>query len=469
MRLLPSFWASLILLIFPMQNVSADFSYLEELKGQNKYVDYFMPAYDTPEDGWAMITDMCGPVGSWDHEIVIPYSDQPQDRDLARVKGLKGCIHIKGELGPNGELPELDGKVNATHSNRGTVVRGGLFVENLKTTGVGIPDNKHFAVMRNMNMSNWQGHAFITTAGNKQMYLELLDSYLGYGGANHAAYISNIAFANIQRNVFESPGKMHALRVMAQKSIIRGNKICNIQCNGTVLERTQKNGKVYKMSGMASLEAYVNGEHIVEDNEIVYHRSHNGRAVGAVNFRWRNGMNTVDRLRDGDYYKSIVWGTKEFNDPETWDGPMLKTVFRNNKITCYGVKPCYAFNIQSTYPYIHDAETRRLKKWIKENQFTTFQQVLDNSHPSWHGSFRLMTDKFRDIFIRNGAGSIPNKVPFPVSEGWKQKAQVTLDGNTGNYELLVRPVKKVSWCNGEVKGGECVNQRYYRQAEVVIK
>ncbi len=428
-----------------------------------------MPAYDSPEDGWAMITKMCGPVGSWDHEIVIPYSVRPHEGKLVRVKGLKGCIHIKGKLGPNGELPEIDGKVNATRNSKKTVVHGGLFVENLKTKGVGIPNNKHFTVMRNMHMSNWQGHAFITSAGNKHMYLELLDSYLGYGTANHAAYIDNISFANIQRNVFESPGKMHALRVIAQKSIIRGNKICNIQCDGTVLERTNRNGKAYKMSGMASLEVYVNGEHIVENNEIVYHRSDKSRSLKAVNFRWRNELNTVDRLRDGDYYKPIVWGTKEFNNPETWNGPMLKSIFRNNKITCYGVKPCHAFKINSTYPYIHDAATRQLKAWMKENQFTIFQQMLDNSHPSWHGSFHLMTDKFRDAFISHNARNIPNKVPFAVSEGWKQKAHVTLDGNTGNYDLLVNPVKKVNWCNGEVKDGKCVNQQYFRQAEIVIK
>lgn len=457
--------ALLLVLLLAAGQASADYTQLEELKGYSRSLGYAMPAYDSPADGWEMIKKMCGPVGRWDHEISVPYSPTPYDSDLLKVKHLKGCVHIKGELGPNGELPAIAGGVGATRGYKGKLQPGGVFVENLKVTSVGVPNNKYFLVMHNMHFSNWPNHAFITSGGNKHMYLELLDSYLGFGNNNHAAYIDNIAFANIQRNLFESPGRMHAFRSIAQKSLIKNNTFCNIQCDGTVLRHPK--GRL--MSGMAPLEIYTNGEHLLEDNTIVYHRATKSSARAAANFRGREGINTLDRFREGDHYKYLVWGTPEYNNPQTWAGPMLDTRVKNLKITCYGVPPCHAWNIKSTYPYLHDRPKAKLLAWFKENRFRTWEQVLANSHPSWHGTLNLMTDSYkRRVLIQSGEG-LPNKIPFPVPEGWQQKARITFENVTGNFEQLYAPVSETGgvWCAGAVEGEHCKNQQYFRQATVV--
>lgn len=467
MRLLTLCRIGMVLLALSFHQAYADYTQLGELKGYSRSLGYEMPAYDTPEDGWDMITRMCGQVGRWDHEITIPYSTEPHDRSIVKVKKLRGCVHIKGELGPNGERPTIAGGVGSTRGYKGKLQEGGVFVENLNVTSVGVPNNKYFLVMRNMHFANWPNHAFITSGGNKHMYLELLDSYAGFGNNNHAAYIDNIAFANIQRNTFESPGRGHAFRSIAQKSLIKNNTFCNIQCDGTVLRHPK--GRL--MSGMAPLEIYTNGEHIVEDNVIIYNRATKRSARAAANFRGREGINSLDRLREGDHYKYLVWGTPEYDSPATWSGPMLDTQVKNLKVTCHGVPPCNAWNIKSTYPYLNDGPKAKLMAWLKENKFFTWGQVMDNSHPSWHGTLNLMTDKYKALVLLRSGEGLPNKIPFPIPKGWQQKARITFENITGNFEKIYAPISDTDgqWCAGEVEGNSCRNQRYYRQAVVIQK
>lgn len=439
---------------------------LGPLTGITRYEDYPMPAYDSPEEGWAMITEMCGPVGEWDHEFIFPYRAEPYEQ--ISLKNLSGCVHVKGELGPNGEKPTIDGPLNATKSYSGVLTNGGMFVENLDTTAVGVPNDKHFLVMRNLAVHDWTNHAIITSGGNKHMYVELLDSHLSTGNNNHAVYIDNVAYANIQRNIIEAPGKGHALRSVAQKSIIKDNLLCSVYCDGT--PRIFPNGTEYR--GMAPLEVYVNGEHIVDGNEVRYYRPHSNWGVMAASFRNREGINTIDRYRDGDSYNYLVWGTDEYNDPATWETmPMLGTVVTNHKTICQG-EPCYAWHVSSTYPYMHDGPKAQLLAWWKLNKFPDWDTLLNHADLSWHGTLNLMDDAYKARKIADGGRGLPNKIPLPVPDGWQQKARITFENNTGeNMAGLIRPLdyEGGGWCAGEVENGECANQRYYKQAEVVFR
>ena len=177
----------------------AGFTQLGPLHGRDQYAGYYMPRYESAADGWAMIEDMCGPVGEWDHEIVVPYSGSVFE--MPNLK-LDGCVHVKGEPGPNGELPAVS-HLNATRGYKGALRRGGVFFENVKTQAAGVPNDQYFFVLHNTHLEDWGDHAFITSAGAKHLYVEILDSYFGKGRNNHAAYIDNVAFVNAQRNVFE--------------------------------------------------------------------------------------------------------------------------------------------------------------------------------------------------------------------------------------------------------------------------
>lgn len=450
----------------PAPEPEPEYTYLGELKGHGKYKNYFMPRYTSPEDGWAMITEMCGSVGQWDHEIVISY---PGNDETIKAKYMDGCIHIRGETGPNGELPDC--RVNSTKGYYGELRGGGIYYENCKANSVGVPNDQYFLVLHNVHLSGWGSHALITSGGNKHMYVEILDSYMGHGANNHAAYIDNVAFANVQRSVFESPGRGHALRVVAQRSIIRDNEICNVQCDGSVISRLGTNKPAI---GMAPLEFYVNGEHVVEGNRIVYHHKH-GTVPFSVAYRQREGMNTLDRIPVDDRYEYIVWGTSEFNDPATWDFPMLDTVFRDNTIECLNITerfPCYGVGLASTYPYMHDGPKRNLLRWWTANKFPDWPSLLDHAHPSWHGTLNLMTEEYRAKKLADGGRGLPNKVPLPVPPAWQQKARITFERVTGNYRALIHPQggdTDGAWCAGETRNGRCARQIYYTQPEIVIE
>lgn len=464
----------------------SSYTRLGELQGYSRAEGYFMPVYESPEHAWSLIEAMCGPVGSWDHEIVLPYRQEAYSPEEGNFKNLKGCIHVKGELGPNGERPKIseDGYLNATAGYQGQLSRGGIFIENIEANAVGIPNNRYFAVMHNLYLHDWNSHAMITSGGNKHMYVELKDSHLSTGWKNHAVYIDNIAYFYAEGNVIESPGKGHALRSIAARGIIRDNLICSVYCDGTTREIEDK---PYDWAGMAPLEVYVNGEHLVDGNEIRYYRPSNSAALMASTFRMREGFNSLDRYRSGKYiplpegtdsvfegieqYDYLVWGTDEYNDPQTWNFPMLETIVRNHKVICQG-EPCYAWDVRSTYPFIHDKPKAELASWWKENKFPDWNSLLENADPSWRGTLELMSQKWRDNYLKKEGRGLPNKIPFPVPEGWQQKARIVVDGEVEitNGMGLVRERDFNSdggWCLGEIESGLCVNQQYYAQAEIV--
>lgn len=438
------------------------YTFLGAVTGIDNFVDYFMPYIDSPAAGWGMITAMCGDVGSWAREIVVPYVDETPV-DIRANKYEAKCFHIKGEPGPNGELPRVN--IASTHGYRGALRHGGLFVENIRAGAIGVPNDQYFLVLRNVHLSGWGNHALITSGGNKHMYVEIsAGSHFAGGNANHAAYIDNVAFAYVADSVFESPGQGHALRSVAQRSIIERVKACNIQCDGTITN--DKKGR--QRIGMAPLEVYANGAHIVRDVEVVYYRKPN-RTPHAMTLRNREGINTVDRYWDGvsDHYTPLVWGTPHYNDPQTWTFPTLETLFEDIGVTCYGA-PCDAIHVSSTYPYMHDSPKARLLAWWKLNKFPDWESLIAHAHQSWHGTLNLMTPEYRAKKLEDGGRGLPNKVPLPVPEGWQQKATVTLKNVTGNFVNLVRPTGPSGWCAGEMSGGTCQNYEYYNKAEVVV-
>lgn len=446
------------------------YTFLGPLMPAIRFREYPMPAYDSPEDAWAMIAGMCGPVGEWDHEIVIPY-DQTDWEWTVREGSLKGCVHVSGELGPNGELPDATEALNFVHGYKGTLERGGVFIENVKGESIGVPNNRHFLVMRNIHLSDWRGHAFIVSGGAKHLYVELLDSYLVGGNSNHAAYIDNVAYVNIQRNRIEAPGRGHALRSIAQKGIIKDNLLCSVYCDGAYMVKEESGKPVY---GMQPLEVYVNGEHVVEGNEVRYYRPNKSHGYMAATFRWREAFNTLDRYRDGDSYRYLEWGSPEFNDPATWENmPMLETVVRDHTTICQG-EPCVAWDAKSTYPLLNNDMKAAVRAWWRINKFPDWQTLLDHAHPSWHGTLNLMSDAYRDEKIAKEGRGLPSKIPFPIPEGWQQKARLIFDGPLKGENLAgdVRPREFENfqdWCFGEKADGRCVNQRYYWRAEIVYR
>jgi hypothetical protein len=448
----------------PTTTPDAGFTQLGPLQGRDQYAGYYMPRYESAADGWAMIEEMCGPVGEWDHEIVVPYSGSVFE--MPNLK-LDGCVHVKGEPGPNGELPAVS-HLNATHGYKGTLRRGGVFFENVKAQAAGVPNDQYFFVLHNTHLEDWGDHAFITSAGAKHLYVEILDSYFGKGRNNHAAYIDNVAFVNAQRNVFESPGMGHGFRSVAQAGIVKDNLFCNIQCDGTIADHPTRDRKLI---GMAPLELYVNGRYEVENNKVVYYRGYAGAAYGAVNIRQREAINSLDRVPVEGGYQYVVWGTDEFNDPETWGFAPLDIVINGLDVECLGEAPCHAFNVKSTYPFLHDYPKGKLAAWWKANEFTTWQQVLDNADPSWHGTLNLIEDDKRQFLLDRRKPGWPNKIPFPVPDGWQQKSRLILSNVTGNFDTLYDEVVSGDhwWCIGEKADGKCVNQNYYRQAEVIIQ
>lgn len=439
------------------------YTFLGALTGYGPYENYYMPAYDSPEEAWAMITEMCGPLGEWEHEIVIPYQAEPYAEFPVDLKYQNGCRHVRAERGPNGEKQVFLTGANATRGYNGVLRQGGLLLEDMDIKSVGVPNDQYFLVMWNLNIHGWNGHAFITSGGNKHMYLELGNSHLSTGDDNHAAYIDNIAYAYIYNSTIESPGMGVALRVIAQKSWIRDNLLCSVYCDGTT--RLKPNGGEY--AGEAPLEIYTNGEHLVENNETRFYSKKSG--YFAATLRWREGINTLDRYRDGDSYNYLVWGTDEFNDPATWEKiPTLNTVVRNHKTVCQG-SPCFAWTVDSTYPWMHDGPKAKLLAWWKLNKFTEWETLLAHADPSWHGTLNLMSDAAKASYLASEGRGLPNKVPFPVPAGWQQKARITFEGMINeNVEALLRPANEdKGWCVGEIENGECVNQIYYRQAEIV--
>ncbi len=236
-----------------------------------------------------------------------------------------------------------------------------------------VPNDQYFMVMHNVHFSDWGNHAIITSAGAKHLYVEIVDSYMGYGHNNHAAYIDNVAYAHVRNSVFESPGRQHAFRSIAQAGLYVGNTFCNIQCDGTIL--SLPNGR--ELIGAPPLDIYVNGNHTLRDNKVVYYRK-SSSAYQAVNHRTRPAINTLDRYDDGtDQYNYLTWGTPEYNDPATWENmPMIETHYQNLEIECLGEEPCYAFSVGSTYPKMHNAQKNKLVAWWKENQFETWEDLL---------------------------------------------------------------------------------------------
>jgi len=428
----------------------------------SRYADYYQPAYNTPADGWRMITEMCGPVGSWEHEIEVQYGAAGPPEILAR--NMTGCVHVKGILGPNGEKPRAN--VYATKGYTGTLIDGGVFLENLSTNGIGSPNDKHFLVAHNLDVSDWNGHALITSSNALHLYVEVLDSTFSKGNSQHALYIDNNAFANIQRNKIESPGLGHALRSIAQKAVILDNEICNIQCDGAIVT----NNAGTPIVGSPPVDIYVNGSTLFENNRVVYHRKGPNSAYHAATFRRRPAITSLSRRLDGDHYRPLTWGTPEYNDSDSWTFPPIETVVKDMKIDCSGAPPCRGWLLESAYPYGTISTATRLLLWWRENKFQDWDSLIANADPTWHETLNLMTPSYRVSKLENtglGLGSSP--FPLAVPMGWGQKSKITFENVTGDIEKIYYSAPRTSgWCEGGVSGDVCADPNKYSLPTVEV-
>jgi len=289
-----------------------------------------------------------------------------------------------------------------------------------------------------------------------------MDSTFSIGENQHAIYIDNAAFANIQNNLIESPGFGHALRSIAQKALIKNNVICNIQCDGTIV----KNARGADIYGAPPVDIYANGSTQFESNRVVYHRKHSGSAFHAATLRQRPDIQTLDRRLDGDHYIPLVWGTEAYNDPASWDFPMIETVVKDMQLTCLGEPPCNAWGVRSTYPRASQRVRDVLVAWWQLNRFETWNELLAHADPSWHASLNLMTDDYKTLRLGTAGAGLPGSFPLAVPNGWSNKARITFENVTGDFEKLWYTYPFNYWCQGKVSGNECIDVDVYRLPEI---
>jgi hypothetical protein len=340
--------------------------------------------------------------------------------------------------GPNGERPLLGG-ANATHAFDSVIREGGVWLEGVdvspgraltldpnvdaKTSGdcIGVRNDARFFILRNVDATQCAHHVLIT-ASSHHLYVELGNVNFAQAGS-HLAYIDHVAMAYVYDSSFESPGWGHALRCIARRCVIKRTRVSNVQLDGTVLPAGSNpiNPRLAYV-GMHPLEVYTCGVSEVEDVEAT--------VVGAAwagSFRWREAMNTCDTGGIvGDQWGTLRWGTPEYGAAD-WDAlPDLSLTVRNFTVRC-PEHDCSAWDVKSSYPMM-DGQKGELQSWLRANAFATWEEMvaaIPADRPEWRFVADVTLDSHRSAFL---SGSITNKVPLPVPDGWRQRARLVLDG-----------------------------------------